>query len=130
MLWRKTDNDLVEQPFGVLVLPLYRTLTPAQKLSLPGEMTTLEELVVSEHGTVTRKVTGKKEVIKGTQVYPEGYGDAVYRSWKKWYQSPVQEDPQSSESDYEECVDDWGDAQLQEILDMMVEGIPDCPRVW
>ena len=55
---------LITSHFGIAA-PLFRTMTAKQRLACPGEVTTDETIVVLPDGTVQRKVTGRKEALRG-----------------------------------------------------------------
>ena len=106
-------------------------MSTEQRIALSGEGITDEEIVLDESVTLKRKTTGRPAVLRGTQVYPKGYGDSVCKCWAAWRAS--QNDwlsDNSSESDYEEHTADWEDARLQEVVDVIAPLFPTCPRVW
>ncbi len=113
-----------------LLLPLHRTISAQQKASLRGDVTTIEEIVVTKEGRVLRKITGQKEVLRGTQVYPKGYGRQVHKSWSRWRtKCKLLADGESSDSDYEAHTVDWPDAELATVL-AEFKHLTRCPRVW
>ena len=119
-----------------LLQPLCRTLSADARHRLTGEMTTDEDLVVCADGILLKRVTGRPSVLRGTKVYPDGYGEAVFRSWSSWYGSRSAQDrtscseAASSESDYSEFGEEWPDAGLHPILEKMSSALPECSRVW
>ena len=113
-----------------LISPLFRSLSAEQKATLRGNVTTVDEIVVTSSGRVLRKVTGQKVVLRGTQVYPKEYGRAVFRSWRRWKSfQTVRVDPEVSDSDCEQHTADWPDACLAPVLSEF-SSVTRCPRVW
>ena len=113
-----------------LVAPLHRTLGVDQKATLTGEVTTFEEIVVTSDGRIIRKVTGHKEVLKGTQVYPKEYGREVLKAWRLWRRKQrLLVEAESSDSDYEEHSPEWPDALLAPCLSQF-KHVTRCPRLW
>ena len=125
-------RSLMITSHGKIIDPLHRRLTRDQLRRLEGEDTTDERIVV-ENGIVKRKVTGRKHLIRGTEVYPKGYGQAVCSSYLRWRSLPRRDDVDSgtsSESDYAEFSDSWPDAQLQSPLELLGAQCPGAPRVY
>jgi len=58
--------------------------------------------------------------LKDTQAYTPAYAAAVVESWKTWAEGKEMPDDDSSESDYDEFVDDtWPDLRMDDVLELL-----------
>jgi len=58
--------------------------------------------------------------LKDTQAYTPAYAAAVVESWMTWAEGKEMPDDDSSESDYDEFVDDtWPDLRMDDVLELL-----------
>ena len=111
-----------------VLLPLHRTLPKTARERLGGAPTTKLRFAM-EGKRVVRKVTGNKQVLKGTQEYPVQFGHAVLRSYQSWRaDKEIRIIEESSDSDYE-LTPTWPDAKLEVHIRELSQIHPNVPRL-